>query len=158
MGRYAEGTDVPVENSKAEIERTLRRYGVDQMAMPLDFTTGAGQVMFRKSGRWYKFTVEVPPASEFRKDPAGRQRPKGGAERARENELKRRWRVLVLQIKAKCEAAESGMSTFEAEFFTSTLLPNQKTAGEHFAPAIEQAYESGKVPDPGFLLPAPDDA
>ncbi len=36
--RYAAGTDVGVSKSKAEIERTLVRYGADQFAYGIDGT------------------------------------------------------------------------------------------------------------------------
>jgi len=32
VSRYAEGTSVPADRSRAEIERTLTRYGADQFA------------------------------------------------------------------------------------------------------------------------------
>lgn len=36
MSRYAEGTDVPVERSKAQIEEILRRYGASAFASGWD--------------------------------------------------------------------------------------------------------------------------
>lgn len=155
MSKYAEGTKVPIENSKAEIEKTLRRYGIEQMAMPMDFKTGAGEVMFSKAGRWYKFQVKPPSREQFART-ARTRRNAAQVDVCMENELKRRWRVLALQIKAKCEAVSSELTDFESEFFSSTLLPNKQTALEHFKPAVDEAYKSGNIPTPGFNLPAPE--
>ena len=48
-------------------------------------------------------------------------------------------------VKAKLEAAQSGIVTFEQEFFAHTVLRNNKTIEEW----IEPQLETGKVP----LLP-----
>lgn len=63
-----------------------------------------------------------------------------------EQENRQRWRALCLAIKAKLEAVQSGITTFEDEFMAHIMLPGGKTVSEMAAPVIENAYKSGKVP------------
>ena len=49
-------------------------------------------------------------------------------------------------IKAKLEAADSGISTIEREFLYDIVLPDGKTVGEYMAPQIEAAYTTGEMP------------
>ncbi len=53
---------------------------------------------------------------------------------------------LVLVIKAKLEAIESDISTFEEEFLAYTLLPDKRTVLEFMEPQIQAAYLSGEAP------------
>jgi hypothetical protein len=71
-----------------------------------------------------------------------------------ESELKRRWRALVLIVKAKLELVASGGSTFEVEFLAHTMLPNGDTVGETMLPRIAQAYRTNSMP-PLMLGPGP---
>jgi hypothetical protein len=63
---------------------------------------------------------------------------------------RQRWRALALAIKAKLEAVESGIATFEEEFMAYIVLPDGQTVGEFLSPQIEAAYSSGRMPP---LLP-----
>jgi hypothetical protein len=53
------------------------------------------------------------------------------------------WRALLLVIKAKLEAVETGITTFEDEFLAHLVLPNGQTVGEWAIPMIAEAYENG---------------
>ena len=46
--------------------------------------------------------------------------------------------------KAKLEAVESGIATFEEEFMAHIVMPNGKTVGEMALPLIESAYKTNK--------------
>jgi hypothetical protein len=65
-------------------------------------------------------------------------------------EERARWRALLLVLKAKLEAVESGISTIEREFLADVLLPNGMTIGAWLQPQLEAAYEGGGMPE---LLP-----
>jgi hypothetical protein len=67
----------------------------------------------------------------------------------------RRWRSLLLRIKAKLEAIADGMTTVEEEFLANLMLPDGSTVIEEVLPRLAVAYETGKMPQllPG--LPAP---
>jgi len=67
-----------------------------------------------------------------------------------EQACKGRWRALFLAIKAKLVAVSEGISTVEEEFLAWMVLPNGRTAGEHFLPQIERAAESGDMPKLGW--------
>jgi len=147
--RYAENTSVSVEKSKAEIERILQRYGAEQ------FISGWDQIRafiaFRMMDRQVKFIITLPDQEEYKTTPSGRRsRNRDSQLKAWEQACRQRWRALSLVIKAKLEAVESGITTFEDEFLAHIVLPNGQTAGEFIKPQIEIAYKNGKMPQ---LLP-----
>lgn len=153
MTRYAENTTVPAEKSRMEIERILIRYGADQFMYGMRPDVAA--IGFQAAGRNIRFTLPMPKMEAFKS-----YRRKGShfttirsevqQRAAYDQEVRQRWRALALCIKAKLEAVEAGITTFEDEFMAHILLPNGRTMGEHAAPLIAQAYESGTVPP---LLP-----
>lgn len=53
-------------------------------------------------------------------------------------------------IKAKLEAVESGISTFDTEFLGHLVLPNGQTVADAVVPRVVEAYETGAMP---ALLP-----
>jgi len=59
---------------------------------------------------------------------------------------------MLLIIKAKLEAVEAGVSTFEEEFMAFIALPDGRTVGDFMAPQIDAAYKTGRMPP---LLGAP---
>lgn len=150
MGKYAENTQVPVDQSKAEIEKILNRYGADQFMYAT--RNDAAMVMFRAHNRLVRFIVPMPDpnSKEFRTTETGRGRSNTAASQAYEQEIRRRWRALVLSIKGKLEAVESGIMSFEEEFMANIVLPDDVTVGELMIPKIEEAYKTGRMPK---LLP-----
>lgn len=149
---YAENTDVPSDKSRAEIERTLARYGADQFMYGWDRDQAV--VQFRMNDRHVRFLLPLPDreAPEFKLTPAKRyKRSDADAERAWEQAVRQRWRALALVVKAKLEAVESGITEFEDEFLAHIVLPNGSTAGAWMRPQIADAYEKGVMPS---MLPA----
>jgi hypothetical protein len=143
--RFAQQTNVSVERSRAEIERLLSRYGASQFASGWDGSTA--MVGFAIVGRTIRFMLPLPDkqADEFQKTPAGRRlRHPVDAERAWEQACRARWRALLLVIKAKLEAAQTGISTIEDEFMAWTVLPGGRTVGDELRAKITTAIESGK--------------
>jgi hypothetical protein len=154
---FAEKTTVSPAKSKAEIEDLLRRYGADQFMNGWDSTSLREVVGFRCQSRFIRFELPMPDRKERRfthvKRRAGYSettRTEKQATEAWEQEVRRRWRALALVIKAKLEAVESGITSFEHEFMAHIVMPDGKTVGQHVGPAIAQAYQSGRVP---LLLP-----
>jgi hypothetical protein len=149
---YAENTSVSVERSRAEIESTLARYGADQFMYGWDAERAV--VQFRADNRVVRFRLILPDRNdtEFWKTPArGRSRSQEQAYAAWEQACRQRWRALALVIKAKLEAVETGITTFEDEFLAHTLLPDGSTAGDWLGPQIADAYATGRMPS---ILPA----
>lgn len=130
---YAADTIVPVERSRAEIEALLKRFGADQVGSALSATHA--QIMFRAHNRTIRFDL---PLSVTANDREKAQRDRAA------------WRALVLSIKAKVVAVESGIVTFEVEFMPQTVMPDGRTVSQHALPAIEDAYKNRKT---AALLP-----
>ena len=147
MPTYAAKTDVTSQTSRAEIERTLARYGAAGFMYGWDNQRGA--VGFQVNGRQVRFVVPLPDrqAREFTHTPArGQQRSQSQAEKAYEQAVRQRWRALALAVKAKLEVIETGIATFDEEFAAYIVLPNGRTVGEWLVPQIERAYEEGTMP------------
>lgn len=152
MAKYAEGTDVSIERSRAEIERTLKRFGAT------GFLYGwheRGHVLgFRYAGREIKYMLPMPDWSEFHLTPTGIRRSASSIENAYEQAVRERWRALALLVKAKLAGVEAGISTFQEEFLANTVLPGGVTVAEHLIPQLEDAYAQNRVPP---LLPMYDE-
>lgn len=133
---YAEQTSVPVDRSQGEIRKILSKYEATGFAFgeqgPLSI------VMFEMACRRIKFILPMP------------EKPRANAYQSDikkyEQKCRSRWRCLVLVIKAKLEAVESGITTLEEEFLAHIVLPNGRTAGEVMIPQIAQSYEDRKMP------------
>ena len=146
---YAEGTQVSPEKSRAEIERTLKRYGCDGFMFGWEGRRAVLQ--FRAHDRYVRFILQMPNLADFAQTSGGRKRNKSQQEQAAEAEERRRWRSLALAIKAKLDAVESEIVTFEDEFMAHIVLPDGNTVGTHMREQIERAYSDGIMPS---LLPA----
>lgn len=149
--RYAERTDVTSDRSRAEIERTLRRYGATAFAYGWDHH--AATLMFEIASRRVLFRLPMPDPTDrrFTHTPTkGLRRDQVAQEREYDQAVRQRWRALALVIKAKLEAVAADITTVEQEFLAHIVLPDGRTVGQHTAPAIAAAYESGQMP---ALLP-----
>lgn len=152
---YAAQTTVPIERSKAEIERLVAHYGARAFQSGWS-DDGRAMVEFMAHNRRLRFVVNAPDpmAEEFthRNHSSGNKIKRSAKEAANlwEQACRARWRALCLCIKAKLEAVESGITSFEVEFMPYVVLPGGKTAGQHMTPLIEQAYASNRVPQLGF--------
>lgn len=147
MPRYAEDTSVPAERSRAEIERTLQRYGADQFMYGWDRDQAV--VQFRMENRHIRFLLPMPDKHDpLYTHTAERKlkRTAAQAEAAWEQATRQRWRAMSLVVKAKLEAVEAGITTFEEEFMAHIVLPNGQTVGSFIGPQIEEAYQSGTMP------------
>lgn len=148
--RFAETTEVSVERSRAEIERMITRYGATSTAFMN--STDRAMVLFEAEGRRIMFELPTPKRDEFGTTESGRQRNATTQLKAWEQACRQRWRALALVIKAKLEAVETGITTFEDEFMAHIVMPDGQTVATHIKPRIKAAYETGKMLP---LLPAP---
>lgn len=136
MSNYAANTIVPIERSRAEIERTLMRYGADEFFYGTSLR-GDG-IGFKYKGRPIKIGIPLPKRDDYKSTQAG--------EKAWEREKKRLWRVLLLALKAKLELVDSGIVSFEDEFLAQICLPNGGTVGDIIKPQIETMITDGRMP------------
>lgn len=145
--KYASNTLVSSDKSKAEIERTLTRYGADHFAY--GWNGDNAMIGFRKDERFVRFILPLPDKNnrEFTHTPGrdGERHP-DNALKAWEQATRQRWRALALVIKAKLEAVESEITTFEEEFLAHIVLPGGRTVGQAFIPQIGEIYKTKKIP------------
>jgi hypothetical protein len=141
MSRFAENTSVPVERTRQEIESVRRRYGADQFVSGWEH--GRALLGFRVHDRMVRFELPLPQESEYK--------GKWGATDSQKSKYiaqaeRQRWRALLLVIKAKLEAVESKIATFESEFLSHIVLPNNRTVGEMLIPQLAHAYKTKTMP------------
>ncbi len=140
MSRYAENTSVPVERSKAEIERALERYGADGFMTGWDAQASTAMIAFRFKNRHVRITLPLPKAGDY----TWQWRTTDNQKRERlEQFTRQRWRALLLVVKAKLEAVESKVSTFEQEFLPYIVMPDGRTIADIALPQIARAYATG---------------
>lgn len=142
--RYASGTRVEVNRSRDELERLLDRVGADSVATMRDSTAAA--VAFRLNQRNYVLRLPYPTEEQIR---ARRRVTKGQMEAVKAQAGRERWRALVLLIKAKIVAIDSGITTPENEFLAHAMLSTGQTLGEHLTENPEQLTTSGRLMLPG---------
>jgi hypothetical protein len=163
VGRYAEGTSVPMERSRTEIEKTLMRYGASGFGygweQRVEVTPPKCRqsrcdpeniVMCLRDHRW-----EVAPERRDTRDvvlvgfrfkerriqleiPMPTER-EAGTKAKHEAAVRQRWRALVLVIKAKLEAVASGISTLEHEFLANVVLEDGRTVAQALVPRLHEA-------------------
>lgn len=143
---YAKDTTVSTEKSRAEIERTLQKYGADSFMYGWDQERAL--IMFRMNDRQIKFILPMPDknSSDFTETPTGKTRSESAAFKEWEQACRAKWRSLALVIKAKLEAIEAGISIFDDEFMANIVLPNGSTVSQFMLPQIESSYQKGEMP------------
>jgi hypothetical protein len=148
MGIYAAETSVSTEKSRAEIERTLKRWGATQFVYGWDDETAL--VGFAMRGRQLRFLITMPDLEDKHFKWTGHKPPRrrtvNQQAEAHEQAVRQRWRALHLVIKAKLEAVESGISTFDTEFLAQLVLPNGQTVGQAVVPRIVAGIEANEMP------------
>lgn len=159
MAKFAANTEVSVEASKAEIERTIHRYGATSFMAGYNGLRAI--VAFEMSGKRIRFDLTLP-------DPAGDEfcryrvnqhstelveRTPAKARELWEQACRQRWRALLLLIKAKMEAIEGQITSFDEEMLSHIVMPDGRTVAETVVPGLAGVFESGK-PLPPLLGPA----
>lgn len=130
---YASETRVPVSQTRSEIERlVVERYKATQYATGFQADPPRASVQFQMKDRIVRFDLPLPT--------------KARDQRALDQATRSRWRALLLIVKAKLEAVESGVTTFEEEFLAHIVLPGGRTVAQETLPQIAAAYASGRAP------------
>jgi hypothetical protein len=94
----------------------------------------------------------------------GYERTESSARTRWEKACRQRWRSLALVVKAKLEAIESGITTFEREFLGDIVLSDDSRVGERIIPMLNEIAGTGKLPslpsapsqDKGKVVAIPD--
>lgn len=143
--RYAEGTTVSSERSQIQIQQLLKAHGASDVASG-ERGNDQAMVAFRFNQRQYRLSLQYPAVQTFsRSGRITRTPPQMRA--AREQEIRRLWRALLLVLKAKFEIVESGIFTFEEEFLPYIVTAHGQTFSEWVRPQLER--------NAPLLLPAP---
>jgi hypothetical protein len=137
MRRYAERTSVPVDRTRSEVERLLRANGATQFVF--GHADGHALLAFEigmdrdgeKQKRRLRFLVPMPVQSRSLTEHKVRA------------EERRRWRALLLVLKAKLEAVSSSIVTFDQEFLAHIVIDGNTTVGDRMVPSIPQALKTG---------------
>lgn len=144
--KFAANTQVSSDNSRAEIERTLRRFGATGFLY--GWQDNSAFVAFELNNRHIKFVLPLPDQKdpEFWKTPGrGQKRKPEAAYKEWEQATRQKWRELALGIKAKLVMVQSGITTFETEFLAHIIMANGRTIGQHIIPQIDAVIQSGKM-------------
>lgn len=153
MPQYAARTSVSIDRSRTEIEKTLDRYG----ATAFRYSRAGNQAMieFVVHNRLVRFLLPLPTLEDFETTPGGRERTELQAKKAWEQACRQRWRALCLAIKAKLEAVEADIATFEREFLAYLVDPaTNRTVAEVILPQLEESYAANRPQQ--LLLTGPD--
>lgn len=160
---FAEGTEVPVEKSRAEIDGLLGKHGATQRVLAMDDERGLAIVAFTLKARQYRLELPIPTKEDVwpkaGKEPQGwhttfdSARQNAWVDKQREQRTRERWRALVLLLKGKLEIVRLGFSTVEREFLADLVLPNGERMHAALEDKIESAYQTGGMP-PLLLLGA----
>jgi hypothetical protein len=115
---YAKDTRVPVDRTRAEIERIVQKYGANKFATAVDNQSRIVMIEFGIRNRRIRFELHQPPDKHPQK-------------------VRSAWRALLLAIKAKLESVQSGIETFDEAFLAHVVMPDGRRFGEIVIPQLE---------------------
>jgi hypothetical protein len=172
VSRYAEGTSVSVERSRAEVEKTLQRYDASgfgyawdrrEEVTPAKCTLGRckdrpiadclreHQWQVDKERREVRELVHITfklKERVVRLDVPMPTEREAGSQAKLDAATRQRWRALVLVLKAKLEAVASGISSLESEFLANMVMKNGMTIGQAMLHRLPEVVESGRLLPP----------
>ena len=155
--RYAHGTVTPADRSIAEIQKLVKQHGARSWRYEEcdEDSTTVARIGFVLGGWPLRFTVRQPTVTQFLLTPTGLVRTPASMASLRDGEERRRWREVLLLIKAKLVAIDAGVVEARSEWLPHLVLDNDETLGEYVIPRLAQlqgaAQGRGHVP---LLLPA----
>lgn len=112
-----------VAKTRGEIEELVQRHGATEFSG--GWSGGLAMMQFMLKGRRVRFSLELPDEKWARAQRHGRRGPRKPAADLVEAESRRRWRCLLLAIKAKLEVVETGIATFDEEFLAHIVVDDQ---------------------------------
>ena len=148
MGSYARKTTVTPARTRVEIEGELEKRGASQFGYNRDGRRNV--IAFTLQGLQVRMELPMPDPGDY-PDYRARNGVKVSGQKGHDEEVARRWRALLLVVKAKLVAVDDGISTLEREFLADTVLGDGTTVLEQVRPAIEQARAA--LPRPIRALP-----
>ena len=128
--RYAKTTSVPINRTKAEIESTLVKYGASAFMTGWN-DKGQATIAFRMRSRSIRFLMP-----EILVEKPRRARRGWSSTNATLQAERSAWRSLLLLVKAKLEAVESGFTEFDEEFLPHIVTETGETVFERLRERI----------------------
>jgi len=141
---YAAETEVPISQTRQEIERMLESVGATSFGYLAE--PGKALIAFQFNGMLVRFVLPLPGLKAYELNASKRLRNQKDQNSAQAKDHRSRWRALGLGIKAKLVFVESGIRTFEQEFLADFVMPNGKTLGDSAIPQLAEAVKSGRMP------------
>ena len=141
---YAARTRVPISRTKTDIEEQLAKHVANGFAYATEGDRSLAA--FSMSGRRVQIILLMPLVDDCTSTAHNVRRTSGAQRSVWEQACRQRWWALLLIIRAKLEAVESGITTLESEFLANIVLPDGGTLGQWLAPQVEEAYATGRMP------------
>jgi hypothetical protein len=141
---YVRGSAVSCSASQAEIELMLTGHGAYGFRCASE--PGKAVVAFSSDERRYRLVLSLLGPGATPPGPRGASPGQGRSlqgSKSVQEVARRRWRQLSSLIRAKFEAIDSGIVTFDEEFLAYMVMPDGGTVLEESAPRIAVAYEGG---------------
>jgi hypothetical protein len=139
MSGYATRTTVAPSRTRAEIEHELEKRGASAFGYNRDGQRNV--IAFTLKGLQVRMDLPMPDPGDF-PDYRARNGVKVSGQARYDEEVKRRWRALLLVVKAKLVAVDEGITSLEREFLADVVLPDGATVLEKVSPAIEQSRQA----------------
>jgi len=117
--RYAKQTQVPVERSRAALQKTIEQYGGDNYSYGCSNSEGKAIVGFTCERYRVKIIFPIPKKANYQSDLRFQK------------DTRQAFRVFLLVLKAKLESVSCGIQTFEQEFFSHLVMENGGTVYEN---------------------------
>lgn len=137
---FAKGTTVAIDTTTQQIKTMLRKAGAVAFATLEEDQSAA--IAFRLHDLNIRMTIPMPDRYARRFTHTEEKqlvRSSDAAEKLWEQGCRERWRALHLCVKAKLEAIDAGVETFENAFLAHVQTDTGQTIGErlkHQLPAI----------------------
>lgn len=142
--KYAAGTTVSVEKSRNELDALLKKYGTTGFAYAR--RPGIEIIGFEYAQRTIQFTLVEPLRNEYKTNARGYLKSSTDIDKHWEQAKRQFWRIFLMTIKAKLEAVECGIVTFEEEFLAHTVTPDGTTVAQWLIPQLDAGYQTGHLP------------
>ncbi len=125
MGKYAEGSTVPVPQSRDELKALLRKY--EAVGLVLSESDTQLMIAFEMQAKKIRMLFPLPARDTFQPT------AKISAHQWYRRATMQRWRAIILIVKAKLESIEVGAADFTQEFLAYTVMDDDRTVGEALA-------------------------
>lgn len=144
MADFARRTPVEVVRTRTQIEDELRRRGASSFGYNVDDAAGEAVIAFTMAGLQVRMSLPLPSFDDdaFRYTPSGKyQRAPAEQAKAYDQEVRRRWRALLLIVKAKLVAVDDGITSMEREFLPDIAV-GDVTVWDRIHPELERARQA----------------